>query len=61
MYNRSPVTGETPRNLVLLADTVKNYRSANLLVYKHGLLVICSHGRERPSSGGGLKGIGKVR
>ena len=37
----------TGRDLVLLANAVKNYRSANLLACKQGLLVIYSHGREQ--------------
>ena len=41
------VMGKTPRNLVLLANAVKNYRSVSLLVCKLGLLVICSCGREQ--------------
>ena len=40
------VMGETSRNLVLLANVVKNYRSASLLSCKQGLLVIHSHRRE---------------
>ena len=39
------VIGETPRNLVLLANAVKNYRSASLLACKQSLLVLSSNGR----------------
>ena len=39
--------GETSRNLVLLANVVKNYRSASLLVCKQGIFVICSQGTEQ--------------
>ena len=39
------VMGESPRNSVLPANAIKNYRSVSLLVCKQGLLVICSHGR----------------
>ena len=38
--------GKTPRNLVLLTNAVKNYRSVSLLSGKQGLLVIWSQGRQ---------------
>ena len=41
------VTRKTPRNLVLLADIVKNYRSASLLMCKQSLLVLSSSGRAK--------------
>ena len=53
----------TERDLVLLANTVKNYRSANPLVQKQGLLVMRPHGREWALSRSGResKGSGKSR
>ena len=39
------VMGESPRNSVLLADAVKNYRSASVLVCKQSLLVLSSNGK----------------
>ena len=37
------ITGETPRNSVLLTDTVKNYRPVSLLPCKQSLLLLSSN------------------
>ena len=46
------------RNWVLLADTVRNYRSPSLLACKQGLSVKHSHGRELALLRQGVKGTG---
>ena len=38
---------ETPRNPVLLIDSVKNYRTASLLVCKQSLLVLITNGKAK--------------
>ena len=60
LYNREPlyvfmqkfrfarhITGETPRNSVLLTDAVKNYISASLLACKQCLLMLSSNGKAK--------------
>ena len=39
--------GENPRNSVLFANVLKNYRSTSLLACKQNLLVLCSNGRAK--------------
>ena len=41
-FHELNVMGETPRNSVLLTDTVKNYRSVDLLPSKQSLLMLSS-------------------
>ena len=46
-YQNISVIGETPRNLVLRIDTVKNYRSMSLLDCKHNLSLLSSNGKRK--------------
>ena len=44
---------ETPRNLVLLTNTVKNYRPVSLLVCKQSLLILSLIGKQSGVARGG--------
>ena len=58
---RSLPNGTVSRgNLILLANTVKNYRPASLLACKHGLLVILFNGREQTLPRWGRKARARV-
>ena len=54
------VTGETPRDLVLLVGTVKNYRSASLVVCRLSLLVPSANGKAKARMVRGRGGKSRV-